>query len=254
MDHGGSKTIFDNVLECLEHNISLTCIANSAARTIEHSTNETLSLSQAIVLRRNQEPIPTRQAKSLDGFQRLLSAFSTFIDTHSFSIDLTQGRSIGEKASKDGGGGGGGGGGLFNMNTKAMKKEKKYYQYAFMVLLGIFGLTGPLVMKILGIMAAQALLASKAALIIVGGVALKKIFNDGGSKSKVKVTTLPVYDKYESEEENDRISYAFNQIPYGYGPHGYDGSSNPYSGFSNHERSEPAAVFYGRRKQNTANS
>ncbi|XP_050500854.1 uncharacterized protein LOC114330297 [Diabrotica virgifera virgifera] len=137
-------------------------------------------------------------------------------------------------------------------NRKALKKERKYYQYAFMVLLGIFGLTGPLFMKILGIIAAKSLLAAKAALIIVGGVALKKIFENSKHQPKVKVTTLPIHG-HESEEDHDRFGYSFNHIPYGYGAYGNNPYHDPYSAHypvsnSLSDNEQFAPVFYGSQK------
>ncbi|CAG9825548.1 unnamed protein product [Phaedon cochleariae] len=222
------------------HLYSISCLTEKASKTIENSMNETISLF-GVNLIRNEEKLNSREGKSLQGFNRVLKAISNFLDTHTFSIDLTEPRSL---SSEGGTPKKGGGGGFFNMNTKALRREKKYYQYAFMVLLGIFGLTGPLVMQVLGIMAAKSLLAAKTALIIVGGVALKKIFEHGGDKSpKVKITTLPLHqDKYESEEDHDRWGHGFNHIPYGYG---YEGN-NPYSAYSTmNEKADYAPVIYG---------
>ncbi|XP_074027231.1 uncharacterized protein isoform X2 [Leptinotarsa decemlineata] len=233
---------------------SVSCNTSKVARSSERATNNTFLLSEGITFARNEYPIPTRHPKSLEGFRRLLRALSNFIDTHTFSIDLTQDRhsdGVQWEFPRTGGGGGSGGTGFFNMDKKAIQRERKYYQYAFMVLLGIFFLTGPLVMKILGIMAAQSLLASKAALIIVGSVTLKKIFENGSSKPQVKVITLPLYDKYESEEDHDRKGYGYNQIPHRYGRHGHVRNNSPYSGYYNNERSEFAPIFYGKQKQNT---
>lgn len=93
-------------------------------------------------------------------------------------------------------------------------KQKRYLKYALLVLMGIFGLTGPLVMKTLTILAAKALLASKIALLIVGGVTLKKIFAQEDNKGSVKVHAIPYddgwYDKTDRVMQNvDEGAYQF---------------------------------------------
>ncbi|VEN48753.1 unnamed protein product [Callosobruchus maculatus] len=135
------------------------------------------------------------------------------------------------------GGGHGGGGDVSFFNHKEVKKEKKYYQYAFLVLLGIFGLTGPIVMKVIGIMAAKALMAAKAALIIV------------------RVTTVPLhheseedhYHDFEYEHDHDRFGYASNHIPHGDGFAAKMETNNPYSAYYavNSVDNDFAPIYYG---------
>ncbi|CAG9853845.1 unnamed protein product [Phyllotreta striolata] len=229
-----SAGVLGHFFLCSSSESIVSCMSGRAAAKIEQFMDKTVPFFGDIRLVRNGERVNRRRSKSLDGVDKLLSVLSDFIDTHTFSIDLTnstarpldEGLSEARKGGGGGGGGGygggGGGGGMFNM--KGIKKERQYYQYAFMVLLGIFGLTGPLVMKILGVIAAKSLLAAKAALIIVGSVALKKLFeNNRNEKPKIKVTTLPIH---EEDDEHDRISYSFNHIPYGYVSYGFN---DPYS-------------------------
>lgn len=223
------------------------------AVALERSMNWDIPISDGINFLRNKEAV-SRTSKSLTGFKRLTTAISNFLDAHTVSIDLTKTEarsldddSVPEERSGAGGGGGGSGGGLFSMNRKELRREKKYYRYAFMVLLGIFGLTGPLVMKILGVMAAHSLLAAKAALIIVGGVALKKIFEHSHEKPKVKVHTVPLHDS--EEHEYDRIGHSYN---YNYIPHraysSFPSTANhPYSAYSNSDDFAP--IFYGTQKK-----
>lgn len=113
---------------------------------------------------------------------------------------------------RKGGDGDGEEGGFFSFNSKAVKKEQKYSRYTFLVLLGIFGLTGPLFMKIMSVIAAQALMAAKAALIIVGSIALKKLFEKKEEKPVVKVATLPLHDV--EEEKHDRLGVVNGKITY----------------------------------------
>lgn len=250
---------------------SVSCLSETVAKTIERSMNIDIQLFDGFKLLRNEKPIKARSAKSLDEWQRLTNAISNFLDTHTVSIDLTEGRSLEEDTQESGKAGGGGGGlgggnsgggggkrrrggnkggdngGLFNMNSEAIQREKKYYQYAFMVLLGIFGLTGPLFMKLLGVIAAKALLAAKAALIIVGGVALKKIFEKGDHKPKVKVHTVPVYESLEDHHEHDRYGHEYKHLPLVYSSPKSDNS--PYSAYysegTNDIESEFAPILYG---------
>ncbi|CAH1991905.1 unnamed protein product [Acanthoscelides obtectus] len=197
---------------------------------------------------------------------------SDFITTHTITFDFGEGRfqdagASGTARRRGGGGGGGGGGGhggghgggqgvgeVSFFNHKEIKKEKKYYQYAFLVLLGIFGLTGPIVMKVIGIMAAKALMAAKAALIIVGGVALKKIFENRHEKPQVRVTTVPLHheseeDHYDFEDghEHDRFGYSYNHIPHGDGYAAKMEANNPYSAYYsvNTMDNNFAPIYYG---------
>lgn len=134
--------------------------------------------------------------------QDLVDSSPSFMDVFYFNDWLKPGI-IGRKGGDEG---------IFNFNSKAVKREKKYSKYAFLVLLGIFGLTGPLFMKILSIIAAQALMASKAALIIVGSIALKKLFEKKEDEPVVKVATLPLHDPYDDEDiKHDRLGFVGGQ-------------------------------------------
>lgn len=95
---------------------------------------------------------------------------------------------------------------------RVSKREKRYFWYSMMVLLGIFGLTGPIVMKTLTLIAGKALIASKIALLMVGSVALKKIFaNDITNKNGIKVHThtIPIEDEHDRyyQVEGDQFYY-----------------------------------------------
>lgn len=112
-------------------------------------------------------------------------------------------------------------------------------------------------MKILSIIAAQAVMASKAALIIVGSVALKKLFEKKEEKPIVKVATVPLYDA--DEDDHDRLgtaqgpSYLHNyQHEYVTSPYTtyYSGPSNEHSYVkynNNNNNYEYAPVIYGKR-------
>lgn len=71
-------------------------------------------------------------SKCFSGFGRLNQAIQNFFQTHVISLELGGAR----KLDKAGGGGMGGFGGGGGFNKKQLKKEQKYMQYAFMVLLG----------------------------------------------------------------------------------------------------------------------
>lgn len=171
------------------------------------------------------------KTRSQDPFERLSNSLLNFMKTHSLYVNVGNIDGIGRK------GGDGVEGGFFNLNSKAVKKEQKYSRYTFLVLLGIFGLTGPLFMKIMSVIAAQALMASKAALIIVGSIALKKLFEKKEERPVVKVATMPLHDVEEEKHDrhgvvNGRDSYVqstkenYNPTPYlGY----YRKNDNKYS-------------------------
>ncbi|CAG9771740.1 unnamed protein product [Ceutorhynchus assimilis] len=205
--------------ECLNANERYACFAEKVARALEKSMDWNIEIMDGVTLQRNNETVNHRQARLL-GFSRLSQSIQNFFQTHVISLELGGARQL-----RRGEGGGGGGGLGFEGGMKALRKEKKYMSYAFMVLLGIFGLTGPLVMKVLALMAANALLAAKAALIIVGSVALKKLFERDHQEPAVKVHTI-AHD--EEDYDHDRIS------KYGYSGYAYDGTYNknyPYSGY-----------------------
>ncbi|KAJ3655264.1 hypothetical protein Zmor_014400 [Zophobas morio] len=198
------------VKECVTSNSQMSCFANKVAKTIERSMEWDVTLFDGIKLLRNNERIDNEnESRShLFGPSRLMKAVKIFLNTHYFALDLTEDESTNEPRGGGGGLGSGGGGGL-GFNRQALKKEAKYMQYAFMVLLGIFGLTGPIVMKTLAVMAAKSLIASKMALIIVGSVALKKLFEkDHHEKTSVKVHTI------NTDDDHDRIYAPYKSSNY----------------------------------------
>ncbi|KAF7266281.1 hypothetical protein GWI33_020314 [Rhynchophorus ferrugineus] len=201
--------------ECSNSSDSYICLSEKATRIFENSINRTLNISNGIELVRNQLKLPNRQSRTLKSGERLKAALTNFLKTHNISIKLSE--FTGRRS--------GGIGGNF-INRKQLRRERKYMNYAFMVLLGIFGLTGPLVMKVLGLIAAQALISAKAAMIIVGSVALKKIFEKDKSHGQpsVKVHTIG----HNHDDEYDRIS-RHGYIRYSYG--GDDATYNNYEDY-----------------------
>ncbi|KAK9888445.1 hypothetical protein WA026_000693 [Henosepilachna vigintioctopunctata] len=232
------KIVMRVIRKCAESKSRLSCFADKASNILERSMDFNITLFEGIELRRNSEPlVDMGSSRSLSPFERLTTSLYNFLDSHTVSLDLTrEGRSTKvedevEEETKAGGGGGGsggsgggvnnllgslgglggglGGGGAGGMKG-GLRREVRYIKYAFMVLLGIFGLTAPIFMKTLAIIAAKALIASKAALIIVGSVALKKIFQKDPDKSTVQVHTI--HDDHD--DEHDRLYQ--NPIPYNY--------------------------------------
>lgn len=65
----------------------------------------------------------------------MVDTVDDFFKTHLITLELGGARNM---ARGDSGGGEEGLGGFGSFNTKAMKKEQKYVNYAFMVLLGNF--------------------------------------------------------------------------------------------------------------------
>lgn len=228
------------------------CFAAEATVLVDRAINRDFEIYNGIKLVRNNNEIIFPKLRTQDSFEDLSNSLTNFFDTHTIHINLSSTHGNARKGGDDGDGG------FFNLNSKAVKKEKKYSKYAFLVLLGIFGLTGPLFMKILSVIAAQALMASKAALIIVGSVALKKLFEKKEEKPIVKVATVPLYDAEEGD--HDRLGTAqgtssyvssyqnkYNTSPYlGY----YNLPSNENSNIkhnNNNNNYEYAPIIYGKR-------
>lgn len=227
------KIVMRVIKKCTESPSRLSCFADKAASVLEKYINSNITLFDGIELQRNSEPFTNiSDSRSSTPFARFTTTLYNFLDTHTVSLDLTdearskkrKDKEVDEESDKASGGGGGGGGssggnllgGLGGFgggggSKGGMMGEIRYAKYAFMVLLGIFGMTGPIFMKTLAVVAAKALIASKAALIIVGSVALKKIFHKENEKPVVKVHTI---HEEEHEDEHDRIYQ--NQIPYSY--------------------------------------
>ncbi|GJQ84689.1 hypothetical protein Trydic_g12708 [Trypoxylus dichotomus] len=178
-------------------------MANRFSRFLDNAVDSDVKLFDGFVLKRDATVLidsPSRQ-RSSNGFSSLRQSMYDFLDSHILRLDISE-----DRKSKDGGVSGYGGFG------KVGKKDKKYLYYALTAVTGIFGLSVPIVLKGLALIAGKALLASKAALIIIGSIALKKIFqSDKGESSPVKVHThtVPI-------DEHDRY---------------FDASGYPYSRF-----------------------
>lgn len=191
-----SASAIENVLKKCETDATYSCLANKAAVMMERASNLDVPLFDGITFKKNNETFQI--SRGFSGISRLRHALVNFLDSHVLTLDLTESRQ-----SRVGGSGG----------FKISRKEKKYFWYTMMVLLGIFGLTGPLVMKTLTLIAGKALIASKIALLMVGSVALKKIFaNDnkgsGGGGVKVYTHNVPIHsDDYD--RQLDVNSYTF---------------------------------------------
>lgn len=178
------------------------CLANKAAVAMERISDGDVPLFDGIVLKKDNDSsnvdgkIQQQSSRALTGVSRLKGVLLKFFDSHILSLDLTGNNNNEDFAAEEGPRRGGlGGGGKFRIS----KKEKKHFWYSMMVLLGIFGLTGPMVMKVLTLIAGKALIASKIALLMVGSVALKKIFaNDNKSNGvQVHTHTVPIYDEHD---------------------------------------------------------
>lgn len=198
-----------------------------------------LEIFDGLQLVRNNKT-DSHDEKTFNPFDKLVHSFSNFFDTHNVSINFTEPEDRGRQGS-------GGGGGFFNFNRQAIRRERRYSKYAFLVLLGIFGLTAPLFMKVLAIVAAQSLMAAKAALIIVGSVALKKLFEKKEEKPVVKVATVPLHDG--DDDGHDRLGYDNGHSPYGYYYETKDDNS-PYVGYyseNNFNEYKYAPAVFGKR-------
>lgn len=202
--------------QCLKSDSTYTCFADKVATAVERMLDWDIPIFDGITLARNEEKLDNYTVpRSYSGTDKLTSVISKFLETHTVVVDFTPDNDIGSARKEEGLGFGG--------DKKTKKKEKKYASYAMMVLMGIFGLTGPLVLKALALIAGKALIASKMALLIVGSVALKKLFEKESHSPSVKVRTVQ-----EDHDDHDRLLYNnynnpnsynnnYNPTPYSYG-------------------------------------
>lgn len=196
-------TIIQKVINKCENESLYSCIANRAAIRMERISNKDIPLFDGIILKKQSDGINKTEIRISSGVSRLRKVLTQMLNTHILRLDLTKNVEQVENEERARGG-----------KFRISKKEKKHFWYTMMVLLGIFGLTGPIIMKALTLIAGKALIASKIALLMVGSVALKKIFandksNDGGVK--VHTHTVPIYDEHDRSYkvgEDDALIYS----------------------------------------------
>lgn len=188
------KIVKKVISECVRSKSRLSCFSEKAALVLEQTMDWDVSLFGGLKLVRNSLQLDPTSGRSPNGFSRLINAIWNYLASHKLALDFSENsrKARGHLRGGDGYGGGYSGGG--GKGDKSKKKEMQYAKYAFMVLLGIFGFTGPITMKTLGIIAAKALMASKVALIIVGSVALTKLFKKDHDIPVVKVHTIKLED------------------------------------------------------------
>lgn len=193
------NTLFKRAMEqCTASGKKYSCLAERAAAAMERALDWDIPIFEGVTFAKNEDFHNFSTSRSFSGFGRLSSAVSNFLDSHTLVVDLTEEPeedSVGEARGKE--------------DKKKKKKEKKYAHYAMMVMMGIFGLTGPLILKTLALIAGKALIASKMALLIVGSVALKKLFEKEEHKPSVKVRTVEA----KEHDDHDRY-YNYNSTPY----------------------------------------
>lgn len=216
LDTAETQIVKKVLVECLERDTHA-CFAEKLTRAVDNSVDWDIPIFEGITLKRNnvhinktkielnQTTTSESTSRGLSGMDQLYNSVIRFIDAHTLTLDFGEvdnngsegGRTIEDIEFRDGGG----------KRKKIGKKERRRVQYALFVLLGIFGLTAPLILKTLGIMAGKALLSSKVALIMLGSIALKKIFQaDNHSPVKVHTHTIPIH-----EDDHDRYDYgAYN--------------------------------------------
>lgn len=215
------ELLFRRTMEqCLNSDSTYTCLANKAAKAVERALDWDVPIFEGITLARNEEKLDNYTTpRSYDGISRLTSVLSKFLESHKLVVDLTpEDEDVGTARKEEGGLGFGGG------DKKGKKKEKKYASYAMMVMMGIFGLTGPLVLKALALIAGKALIASKMALLIVGSVALKKLFEKESHTPSVKVRTV---QEEHHHDDHDRLLYNYNMN--NYNSNAYSSNNTPYN-------------------------
>lgn len=187
--------LFRRIIEqCTNTGDAYSCLAERAAVATERAINWDIPLFYGVTLARNENPVANETSRASSGFDRLSSAVGRFLNSHTLVMDLDEdtGEEVGEARGK---------------KDKKKKKEKKFASYAMMVMMGVFALTGPLIMKTLALIAGKALIASKMALLIVGSVALKKLFEKEEKAPTVKVRTV---EPKEGSDDHERVFYAYN--------------------------------------------
>ncbi|KAI4464173.1 hypothetical protein MML48_3g00015908 [Holotrichia oblita] len=180
------------------------CLAGRFSEILDKAVDHDLTIFDGFVLRRDKNVTinnTPNNGRSFNGFSRLKRSLYNYLDSHILRLDISESRK-----SKDGGVGYGG-------FAKVGKRNRKYLYYALLAVTGIFGLSVPMILKGLSLVAGKALLASKAALIIIGSIALKKIFQsdkgDSASPVKVHTHTVPIdeHDRYF-----DTSGYHYNRL------------------------------------------
>lgn len=206
--------------QCLKSESTYTCLADKAARAVEMALDWDVPIFEGITLARNEEKLDNfTTPRAYNGISKLSSVLSKFLESHTLVVDLTPEDDVGSARKKEEGLDFGGG------DKKGKKKEKKYASYAMMVMMGIFGLTGPLILKALALIAGKALIASKMALLIVGSVALKKLFEKESHSPSVKVRTV---QEEHHHDDHDRLLYNLNNAN-NYYSNNYTPNNTPYN-------------------------
>lgn len=218
-----AQGIFQRALaNCAESGSQITCLAERAATALDRALDWDMPLVDGISLVRNNRSVSVSSSRGFSGIERLTSAMKNFMESHTLTVDLGEdsedddvddvGEARGDKKDK-----------------KEKKKAKKFASYALMVMMGIFGLTGPLILKTLALIAGKALIASKMALLIVGSVALKKLFEKDDKAPSVKVRTVEA--KEGSHDDHDRVYYGYNNYDYY-----YNQNQTPYPAYNYNNR------------------
>ena len=188
-------TVFEKVMKvCAEDRDLFSCLSRRLAKALSRVITYDVPLFDGMIFKYNPGSVEKGSEYQLNSAPAdLTTTISQFLDSHVLTLDFSEAR------GSDGVFGGGGYGGmLFN------RRNRRHLYYAFLAVLSVFGLSGPLLLKGLALIAGKALLASKAALIIIGSVAMKKIFqNDKDSSSKVYTHTVPM-------DDHDRWSPNYN--------------------------------------------
>lgn len=181
------KKLFD---ECSSKNDKNLCLIDKAALMVRNTNDLEIPVFGGMSFVRDKDYVESKSAKK-DGLNGLFDTISKFFDSHTLVLDLTS-NDIG--TGRDGEN-------KKQISRKKGKKGRNYFRYAAMLLLGTLGVSLPAIMKILTAVAAHALIASKLGLIIVGSIAVYKLF-EKDHEPNVKVHTHTIRD--HSEEEYDR--------------------------------------------------
>lgn len=164
-----NKYYFD---ECFRKKLKLSCLTEKATQAVENSMDIDLQLIPGLVLARNDLPVlkytSSRDAKS--GIDRLTTALSNFMDSHSLTVEHAD---------------------------EARRRRRRRFGLLLTALLGAFGITNAMMLKGIGLIAGKALMVSKMALMIIGIIGLKKLFQKDEHHEPQVVQVHTLHDEHD---------------------------------------------------------
>lgn len=163
-----NKYYFD---DCFRKKLKLSCLTEKATQAVENSMDIDLQLIPGLVLARNDLPVITTSSRvTKSGMDRLTTALSNFMDAHSLTVEPAD---------------------------EARRRRRRRFGLLLTALLGTFGITGAMMLKGIGLIAGKALMVSKMALMIVGIIGLKKLFQKDEHHEAQVVQVHTLHDEHD---------------------------------------------------------